>query len=81
MPDFVKTTDLHGLTVDEARIRLESAVQNAGSGVYTIIAVHGYRGGTAIRDMIYWKFRSNPGVLRIEPGEQPGETRIVLKEL
>lgn len=81
MSGFVREVDLHGLTVDEARIRLESAVRNAGSGVYTIIAVHGYRGGTAIRDMIYWKFRSNPDVLRVEPGQQPGETRIVLKEL
>ena len=38
-------------------------------------------GGTVIRDTLQYKYRSHPKVKRIMPGDNPGVTVLVLREL
>ena len=72
--------DLHGSSQYQARIRINAALRRAGRDVYRIRLVHGYRGGTALRDMIRETYRHHPRVLRVELGLNPGETDLVLRE-
>ena len=74
--------DLHGMRVEEARGTIEKALRNAGRGVYVIRCIHGFHGGTRIRDMIWDDFNSNfePRVKRIRNGFNEGITELVLRD-
>ena len=73
--------DVHGMTVDQAAVAVDSSVRRANNSVNRIRVIHGYHGGTAIRDMVRSRYRSNPKVRRIENGPNPGSTDLVLREL
>lgn len=75
------TLDLHGCTVDEARLKVDAALRRADRSVYQIRCVHGFHGGTSIRDALQYKYRTHPKVKRIMPGDNPGITVLVLREL
>lgn len=83
MTSGVIEVDLHGLRVEEAIKKTESEVKKASSGVYTIRLIHGYHGGTRIRDAIEEEFSygRNEKVKRIKQGSNPGITELVLREL
>ena len=73
--------DIHGMTKRQAKVYLESRIRSAGAGVYRIRVIHGYRGGTELRDMVRGELARNAKILRIEIGLNPGETELVLREL
>ena len=73
--------DVHGMTKYQAKILIESRLRRAGGGVYRIRVIHGYHGGTQLRDLVRKELASHPKVLRIEVGLNPGETDLVLREL
>lgn len=79
----ITEVDLHGMTVEAARVRVEREVAAAGVSVYRIRLIHGFHGGTGIRSMIQEEFGygREPKVLRILPGSNPGITELVLREL
>ncbi len=72
--------DLHGCTVYQAEIAIDAALRRAKAGTYRIRLIHGYQGGTALRNMIRTKYRSHPKVLRLEMGMNQGQTDLVLRE-
>lgn len=72
--------DLHGMNTYQAKIAIDSQLKRAKGGVYRLRLIHGYRGGTALRDMIRETYRHHPRVLRVELGLNPGETELVLRE-
>ena len=72
--------DLHGMNTYQAQIAIDAALRRCGGGVYRLRLIHGYRGGTALRDMIHETYRHHPRVLRVELGLNPGETELVLRE-
>ena len=80
MSAFVEI-DLHGLRQEEAIRVIDRAVASAGPGTYQIRLVHGYNRGTSLRTMIYDEYRYVSKVKRIIPGDNPGITVLVLKEL
>ena len=73
--------DLHGMNVDQAQIAVDSALRRARRGTYRLRLIHGYHGGTVLRDMIRARYRNHPKVLRIELGFNSGETDLILREL
>ena len=73
--------DLHGLNQHQAKIRIDSVLRGSCKGVYRIRVIHGYSGGTALRDMVRKAYRSHPKILRVELGMNPGITDLVLREL
>lgn len=74
--------DLHGYTADQAAVKLDSILEKVNtSSTYQVRVIHGFHSGTAIRDMVSRRYRSHPKVKRIIPGENPGITVLVIKEL
>ncbi len=71
--------DVHGMTLCQAQIAVDAALRRAG-GAYRIRVIHGYRGGTALRDGIRARYAAHPKVLRVELGLNPGQTDLVLRE-
>ena len=72
--------DLHGMNTYQAKIMVDSKLKQARGGTYRLRLIHGYHGGTALRDMLRETYRSHPKVLRLEMGLNPGETDLVLRE-
>ena len=77
---FVKI-DLHGLTQEEAIRVIDKAIAQAGPTTYQLQLIHGYHRGTNLRTMIYDWYRYESKVKRIIPGDNPGITVLVLREL
>ena len=71
------------MRVEEAVKAVKREVRQASAAVYTIRVVHGYHGGTAIREAILDEFSygRDPKVLRVKPGANPGITELVLREI
>ena len=77
---FVKI-DLHGMRQEEAIWVIDKAIAGADSTTYQIRLMHGYNRGTRLREMIYDWYRYEPKVKRIIPGDNPGVTILVMREL
>ena len=73
--------DLHGMSQEEARKTIDRALAAADSTVYQLQLIHGYHRGTSLRSMIQDWYRYDAKVQRIMPGDNPGVTVLVLREL
>ncbi len=73
--------DLHGMTQDQALKAIDRALAAAGPGTYHLQLIHGFHRGTGLRSMIRDWYAGDPKVKRIMPGDNPGVTVLVLKEL
>ena len=71
--------DVHGMTLYQAQIAIDAALRRAG-GAYRIRVIHGYRGGTALRDGIRSRYAAHPMVKRVEQGLNQGQTDLILRE-
>ena len=76
----IRELDVHNMTRAQALIAVDAALRRADSGVYRLRMIHGYHGGTALRDAIRSRYAAHPRVLRLELGLNPGETDLVLRE-
>lgn len=79
MSESIVELDVHGMTLSQAQIAIDAALRRAG-GAYRIRVIHGYHGGTALRDGIRARYGAHPKVRRIELGLNPGQTDLVLRE-
>jgi DNA-nicking Smr family endonuclease len=77
---FVKI-DLHGMRQDEAMQAIDRAIAAADATTYQIHLIHGYHRGTNLRTMIHDWYQYEPKVKRIIPGDNPGITVLVMREL
>lgn len=73
--------DVHGMTKAQARTVIDARLRRADRSVYRIRVIHGYHGGTALRDEIRSLYKNHPKVLRVEAGLNQGATDLVLREL
>ncbi|MBQ6809345.1 MAG: Smr/MutS family protein [Clostridia bacterium] len=73
--------DIHGMTKMQAKTLIGSRLKAIPKSAYRLRIIHGYHGGTELREMVRKDFRTNPKVLRVEVGLNPGETDLVLREL
>lgn len=72
--------DLHGRNTYQARIALDAALRRARPGTMRIRAIHGFHGGSALRDMIRAEYADHPKVRRLETRLGDGVTDLVLCE-
>ena len=70
--------DLHGKNAYQARVAVDAALRRAGRGTYRIRLIHGYHGGTALRDLVRREYADR--LLRLETGVGSGITDLVLRE-
>ena len=74
--------DCHGMSAEQAVSAVEKKVNSASNATYRIRVIHGFNGGTRIRDAIRRElgYGLNSKIIRIENGSNQGITEIVLKE-
>ena len=73
--------NVHNMTKVQALTAIDAALRRANAGVYRIRVIHGYHGGTVLRDAVRARYAKHPKVRRIELGLNPGETDLILREL
>ena len=73
--------DVHNMTKVQAVTAIDAMLRRADAGVYRIRVIHGYHGGTVLRDAVRAHYAKHPKVRRIELGLNPGETDLILREL
>lgn len=76
----IRELDVHGMTRAQTLTAVDAALRRADAGVYRLRVIHGFHGGTALRDAIRARYAAHPRVLRLELGLNPGETDLVLRE-
>ena len=54
--------DVHSMNRAQAKTYIDSQLKRAKKDIYQIKVIHGYRGGTAIRDMVRKTYRNHPKV-------------------
>ena len=72
--------DIHGMTCTQAQAAIDAALRRAGGSVYRLEVVHGYHGGTQLREMVRRGYARHPRVKRLEVGLNQGATELVLRE-
>ena len=73
--------DVHNMTKVQAIAAIDARLRRVNASVYRLKVIHGYHGGTVLRDAVRSRYRDHPKVIRIEVGLNPGETDLVLREL
>ena len=81
MNDAFQEIDVHGMTKGQALTAIDARLRRCGGAVYTLRVIHGYHGGTVLRDAIRAHYKNHPKVKRIELGLNPGDTDLILREL
>ena len=81
IPGGFQEIDVHNMTKVQAIAAIDARLRRAAPSVYRLKVIHGYHGGTALRDAVRARYRGHPKVKRIELGLNPGETDLVLREL
>lgn len=74
--------DLHGRNVEQAKSLINMHLLKAAGSTYRLRLIHGYHGGTGLKNMIYeeYSYGRSERVLRIQGGDNPGITELVLRE-
>ena len=73
--------NVHNMTKMQAIAAIDARLRRADASVYRLRVIHGYHGGTVLRDAVRAHYKNHPKVKRIELGLNPGETDLVLREL
>ena len=73
--------DVHNMTRTQVITAIDAKLRRANASVYRLRVIHGYHGGTVLRDAVRTHYKDHPKVKRIEIGLNPGETDLILREL
>ena len=71
--------DLHGKNAYQARVTIDAALRRARAGTYRLRIIHGYQGGTVLRDMVRQDL-THPRIAAKLPTLNEGTTRLLLKK-
>lgn len=73
--------DVHNMTRAQAITAIDARLRRCRGDVYRLRVIHGYHGGTVLRDAVRSRYGKHEKVLRIELGMNQGETDLILREL
>ena len=73
--------DIHNMTRTQAIAAIDARLRRVDASVYRLRVIHGFHGGTVLRDAVRSHYKHHPKVKRIEIGMNPGETDLILREL
>ena len=71
--------DLHGKNRFQARVAVEAALRRS-KGLYRIRVIHGCHSGTALKDMVWSEYGSDPRVKRLLAASESA-TDLILRDL
>ena len=80
MDPGIVTLDLHGKNTYQAKVAVDALLRRAGSGVYRLRLIHGYHGGTALKEFLRAEYSRHPRVKRLQLSPDGGVTELVLRE-
>ena len=80
MSGGILTLDLHGKNTYQAKVAVDALLRRTGNGTYRIRLIHGYHGGTALREFLRSEYASHPKVKRLMLSPDGGATELVLRE-
>lgn len=72
--------DVHNMTWIQAKACIDSKVNKAKKDVYVVRVIHGYNGGTKLRDKIRKEYRNSAKVKSVELSLNQGITDLRLKD-
>ena len=74
--------DIHGMTANEAKKFIDNVLNKVDRSVYRIRVIHGYHGGTSLKSMLTdeYSYERSKKVKKIQGGNNPGITELVLRE-
>ena len=70
--------DIHGMRVLEAKRELETLIGRADKSIREIVVIHGYHGGSALKNMVRSELR--PRIQQKILSLNQGETTLLLKK-
>ena len=73
--------DVHHMTRQQAIAAIDAKLRRCKGDVYRLRVIHGYHGGTVLREAVRGRYARHEKVIRLELGLNPGETDLVLREL
>ena len=73
--------DVHNMTRTQALTAIDARLRRADASVYRRRVIHGFHGGTVLRDAGRTHYKDHPRVKRIEIGLNQGETDLILREI
>ena len=73
--------DVHNMTKTQAQTAIDAILRRNKGEVCRLTVIHGYHGGTVLRDFVRSHYKKHPQVRRIEIGLNSGETELILREL
>ena len=71
--------DIHGMRVLEAKRELETLIGRADKSIREIVVIHGYHGGSALKNMVRSELRL-PRIQQKILSLNQGETTLLLKK-
>ena len=71
--------DIHGMRVLEAKRELETLIGRADKSIREIVVIHGYHGGSALKNMVRSELRQ-PRIQQKILSLNQGETTLLLKK-
>ena len=75
----VMEVDIHGMTEEQAKKRLETLLSRADPSLEELVVIHGYHNGHALRDMVQHRLRHRRIAAKLI-SLNPGATRLLLKK-
>ena len=71
--------DIHGMRVLEAKREVETLIGRADKSIREIVVIHGYHGGSALKNMVRSELR-HPRIQQKILSLNQGETTLLLKK-
>ena len=72
--------DLHGKNTYQTKTAVDALLRRSGNGTYRIRIIHGFHGGTVLRDFLRSEYSTHPKVKRLLLSPDGGTTELVLRE-
>ena len=73
--------DVHEMTRQQAVAAIDARLRRCRGDVYRLRVIHGYHGGTALRDEVRKHYAHHEKVKRLEIGLNQGQTDLILRDL
>ena len=73
--------DIHNMTMVQAQTAIDAMLCRNKGEMCRLTVIHGYHGGTVLRDFVRTHYKKDPRVKRIEIGLNQGDTTLIIREL
>ena len=73
--------DVHNMTKAQAQASIDAMLRKNRGEMCRLTVIHGFHGGTVLRDFVRAHYRNHPKVKRVEIGLNQGETTLIIREL